>query len=184
MTQRQRDQRLWRAVSPLEALVCALALLAVVLGFLLGAEALGVIASVIAFVLWLPQALKTWDARSDPHALAGVSLSTQVLVLANAVLWAGYGVETGALWVAAPGLVNAPLSLLVMGLIVRSRVVAGRESARGSACSYCDAGEWYRIFITAPLGWASVMPCSEATRPHGVVVFNDQQIQDMRDSRL
>lgn len=182
MTRRQRDQRLWRAVRPLEALVCALAALAVLLGFLLGAETLGIVASVIAFVLWLPQAVKAWESRSDPHALAGVSLSTQVLVLANAVLWAGYGVETGALWVAAPGLVNAPLSLLVMGLIVRSRLVA-RGSARESACSYCDAGEWHRIFITAPPGWASVMPCSEATRPHGVVVTSDQQIQDMRDSR-
>lgn len=76
------------------------------------------------------------------------------------------------------------LERVLVAPILRSRASMTGVSARGSACSSCDAGEWHRIFITAPPGWASVMPCGEATRPHGVVVLNDQQIQDMRDSRL
>lgn len=84
-------------------------------------DIIGALASILSFVLWLPQARLVWANRGDAHALASVSLGTQLMVLANAALWAVYGALTSAFWVAAPGLVNGPLSLMTIYLVLRSR---------------------------------------------------------------
>lgn len=84
-------------------------------------NALGFAMSVISFVLWLPQARLVWKNRRDPHALAGVSVVTQWLVLTNAIGWALYGVLTGAFWVGAPGIVNGPLAVMTTILVRHSR---------------------------------------------------------------
>lgn len=109
-----------------DVLIVAVAVLVVSVGAVFGAGVLGALASSISFALFLPQAMKTWRTRNNPAALSGVSVGTQVLLLANASLWGLYGWETGAFWVAAPGLVNAPLALLVIGLILRARRTSTR----------------------------------------------------------
>lgn len=85
------------------------------------AEALGLAGSVVSLVLWWPQALRVWRSRRDPRGLEAVSVLSQVLLLGNAALWAGYGLATGSLWVGAPGLVNGPLALATIVVLRRSR---------------------------------------------------------------
>ena len=100
--------------------------------------AVGLMASVTAFVLFLPQALLTWRRRGDVEALRGVALGTQVVLLANAGLWGVYGVLTGAFWVAAPGLLNAPLAVLTIALVLRSR--RWTPAAQVVQCGLCEQG--------------------------------------------
>ena len=85
------------------------------------AEVAGIAGSVVSLILWWPQALLVWRSRSDPDRLRGVSVTSQVLLLLNAVLWGAYAVATQSLWVGAPGLVNAPLALLTIAVTRRSR---------------------------------------------------------------
>ncbi|WP_421732711.1 hypothetical protein [Cellulomonas sp.] len=92
-------------------------------------ELVGFVASVLSLVLWWPQAVRVWRLRHDGSGLGGVSIPTQVLLLANAALWAVYAVLTGSFWVGAPGLVNAPLALSTIVLVRRSRVPADRDRA-------------------------------------------------------
>ena len=92
------------------------------------ADLAGFTGSVVSLVVWWPQALLVWQSRSDPHRLRGVSVTTQVLLFLNAVLWGAYAVATQSLWVGAPGLVNAPLALLTIAVTRRSR---GRTASLG-----------------------------------------------------
>ena len=46
-----------------------------------------------------------------------MSVTSQVLLLLNAVIWGAYAASTQSLWVGAPGLVNAPLALLTIGVL-------------------------------------------------------------------
>lgn len=96
-------------------------------------QVIGATMSVISFVLWLPQARLVWTNRHDAAALSGVSVGTQVLVLVNAIGWAVYGLLTGAIWVGAPGIVNAPLSIATIYLVLRSRRHAVRSGEVASA---------------------------------------------------
>ena len=91
-------------------------------------QTLGLAASIVSLVLWWPQALLVWRSRSVPGELRAVSVSSQVLLLVNAVLWGGYAVATQSWWVGAPGLVNAPLALLTMRILLRSRQPAADRS--------------------------------------------------------
>lgn len=93
--------------------------------------ALGVVASTIAFVMFVPQAVRVWRTRHDAHALVGLSLSTQFLVLANASVWGVYAFTLKEFWVGAPGIINAPLAITVIVLTVRSRVRALSENDEG-----------------------------------------------------
>lgn len=65
--------------------------------------------------------------RRDAHALAGIAIGTQLLVLANAALWFAYAGVLGSFWVGVPGLINAPLSAVIIALVLRTRV-ATRQS--------------------------------------------------------
>lgn len=96
-------------------------IITVVLSWNFGVDALGFSASVISFLLFLPQAAMVWKVRQDRAALSVISLSTQLFILANASIWGIYGYQTEAFWVAAPGLVNGPLALTVSVLILKSR---------------------------------------------------------------
>lgn len=144
-------------------------------------EVIGFLASIISFTIFLPQALRTWRVRNDPIALAGISTGTQLLILANATLWGVYALLTGAFWVGAPGLLNAPLAALTIFLIHRSRSSAVAAIPEG--CKLCIDDVKHEIFITAPPGWGSVMPCSEVTRPHGIVVMDELAIRELRAQR-
>lgn len=146
-------------------------------------EAIGFAASVIAFVLFVPQARRTWRVRNDPHALAGVSAGTQWLLLSNAALWAVYAMLTGAFWVGAPGIVNGPLALATLALIYRARAKVG-DITPAPDCNLCAQGEAHQVFITSPPGWGSVMGCSAATRPHGVIVSTPEDIARLRAERI
>lgn len=92
-------------------------------------ELVGFLASAVSLVLWWPQAVRVWQLRHDGTELGGVSIATQVLLLANALLWAVYALLTGSFWVGAPGLVNAPLALGTIALVRRSRLPRTYEQA-------------------------------------------------------
>lgn len=114
-----------------EVIIALLVLVLVVAMAAAGGSLLGLAASTIAFILFVPQARLVWAQRAEPEKLAGVSLSTQFLLLSNAALWAFYGFETGAFWVAAPGIVNGPLAVTIVVLVLRSR--RSQASPRPSA---------------------------------------------------
>lgn len=84
-------------------------------------DLIGFLSAVISFVLFLPQASLTWTNRGNPEALRSVSAGTQYLILCNAILWGVYAMLTEAFWVGAPGLVNAPLAVVTLVLLHRSR---------------------------------------------------------------
>ena len=92
-------------------------------------ELVGFLASAVSLVLWWPQAVRVWRFRHDAGGLGGVSVPTQVLLLANAALWAVYALLTESFWVGAPGLVNAPLAVGTIALVRRSRVPRQYEEA-------------------------------------------------------
>lgn len=80
-------------------------------------ELCGVAGSAMAFVMFVPQAVRCWRFRRDPDALEGVSRAGMVLLLCNAVLWAVYGLGVGAIWTAVPSFFNAPLAVFVLWLL-------------------------------------------------------------------
>ncbi|WP_343957405.1 hypothetical protein [Yaniella flava] len=166
--------------SPEIALACIMALV-VAIAIIGGANVAGFIASTVAFVVWLPQARSVWASRNDPHALSSISVGTQVLLLSNAVLWGVYAAQESAFWVAAPGIINAPLALLCIGLIIRAR--KQQNTVQTVDCEHCHADRQHREFITAPAGWGSVMDCSGTPRDHAVVVFTDEDISALRSQR-
>jgi hypothetical protein len=65
-----------------------------------------------------------WRHRHDDGRLGGVSVASQLLLVANAALWGGYAVVTDSFWVGAPGLINAPLAVGTIVLLRRSRRAA------------------------------------------------------------
>lgn len=117
---------------------------------------LGLIASTISFVMWLPQARSTWRHRNSPTELAGISMGTQLLVLVNATVWGIYAVITGAYWSGAPGLVNLPLALLNIYLITRARQL----SADVEPSCRCDMEGEHMLFITARPAYGDIVPCT------------------------
>lgn len=84
-------------------------------------QAIGIISGIIAFIMFVPQALRVWKTRADPHALSGVSLMTQYLVISNAVIWGAYAVELREFWVGAPGIINAPLAITIIISVMHAR---------------------------------------------------------------
>lgn len=112
----------WVEVSPL--LILIIPVLCLIAPEQARTTALGMTASTIAFVMFVPQAFRVWWTRHDAHALVGLSLSTQFLILANATIWGAYAFVLGEFWVGAPGIINAPLAVAVIVLTVRSRLSA------------------------------------------------------------
>lgn len=145
-------------------------------------QAVGFLASAMAFVLFVPQATRVWTSRHDARSLAGVSTLTQWLILGNAGLWGVYAVLTGAFWVGAPGLINAPLAIVTLVLIQRSRRHVTDGSVDG--CHFCAESIDHEVFVTCPPGWGAVMACSESTRKNGVVVMNGVDVARLRAERI
>ena len=92
-------------------------------------EALGMLASLTSFVLWVPQGRRVWRGRGDPTALAGIAVSTQAISLAGNILWTLYAIGIGSFWLGAPAIVNVPI--LTMGVVVLRR--NARAQARSAA---------------------------------------------------
>lgn len=51
------------------------------------ANAIGILASVLAFMIFVPQALRVLRARNDHHALLGVSIVSNIFIVNNALVW-------------------------------------------------------------------------------------------------
>lgn len=86
-------------------------------------EYVGLLASAGSLTLWWPQAVRLWRRRHSPTALGGISITTQVVLLATESLWAAYAVLTASYWVGVPAMVNIPLALLAIRLLRRARRV-------------------------------------------------------------
>ncbi|MDO8106989.1 hypothetical protein Q6348_07230 [Isoptericola sp. b441] len=84
-------------------------------------DLLGMVASIVSLIVWWPQAAAVWRARRDSSQLTGLSMQTQVLLLLAAVLWGGYAVAIGSVWVGAPSLVNAPIAVGTLVVLGRGR---------------------------------------------------------------
>jgi len=86
-------------------------------------EYVGLLASAGSLTLWWPQAVRLWRRRHSPTALGGISITTQVVLLATESLWAAYALLTASYWVGVPAMVNIPLALLAIRLLRRARRV-------------------------------------------------------------
>lgn len=84
-------------------------------------EAIGLMASLGSFLLWVPQGIRVWRGRRDPAALRGIALSTQVIALAGSVLWVTYAALVGSFWVGAPVVVTGPVAVMTITVLVRGR---------------------------------------------------------------
>lgn len=138
------------------------------------ADFIGLLASMMSFILFLPAAKKVWENRNDPHALKGASVGMNLLIVLNALLWALYGFLTHAFWVAAPGIVNLPLALFSVYLILKGRKAKVKEPV---------GREWdedARVFITAPPGFGSIMKPNEANIRYGVLFHTDEELEAIR----
>ncbi|HEU4808300.1 MAG TPA: hypothetical protein VFT01_08565 [Homoserinimonas sp.] len=84
-------------------------------------NALGFAATGFSIFMWIPQARTTWQNRNDALRLAGISETTQWLLMIGYLLWGIYGVMSESFWVAAPSVVSFPLALATIVLIHRGR---------------------------------------------------------------
>ena len=139
----------------------------------------GMIGTVLAFLLFLPQAQHTWANRARPERLRGISLASQGCIIANALVWGFYAVLTDAFWTGAPGIINAPLAICTILLLLRGRP----STPPRTRCDACSAGIDHRVFITNPAGWGSIMSCTPASRPHGVIIFSLDDARALRRQR-
>lgn len=87
---------------------------------------IGILASVLAFIVFVPQALRVWRARNDHHALLGVSIVSNVFIINNSLVWFLYAWTVGEFWVGAAGIVNLPLASMIVICIIRSRLIQRR----------------------------------------------------------
>jgi uncharacterized protein with PQ loop repeat len=110
-------------------------------------EAIGMMASLTSFLLWLPQGARVWTHRHDPARMAGIALSTQVIAVAGNLVWVVYAILIGSFWLGAPAVVNGPIAIGTI-LVLRR----GTATAR-AAVALPDA---------APVGLADPLQALEA----------------------
>lgn len=148
-------------------------------------DLVGLAASVIAFVLWLPQADLARRRLGDDRALAGLSAGTLSLVLCNAVLWGVYAVMTQAWWVGAPGLVNGPLAVWMLVLVVRARRrLAAVVPPAGCGDPRHPVVE-HDLVVTAPPGYGYVhSPCTGVQVSGFLVPLGQGQAASARMRRM
>ncbi|NMR21352.1 hypothetical protein [Cellulomonas fimi] len=91
-------------------------------------EAIGMMASLTSFLLWLPQGARVWRTRHDLSQLQGIALSTQVISLLGNVLWGVYALAIGSFWLGAPSVVNGPIALATIVIVRRAQRAADREA--------------------------------------------------------
>lgn len=84
-------------------------------------DLLGFAATAFSVCMWIPQARTTWQSRNDAIRLAGISETTQWLMLIGYLLWGLFGVLSESLWVAAPSMVSIPLALVTIVVVRRGR---------------------------------------------------------------
>ncbi|MGV8897433.1 MAG: hypothetical protein ACOH10_08175 [Rhodoglobus sp.] len=84
-------------------------------------NALGFAATSFSILMWLPQARTTWQSRNDAVRLAGISETTQWLLVGGYLLWGVYGLLSESFWVAAPSIVALPVAMTTIVVIHRGR---------------------------------------------------------------
>ena len=84
-------------------------------------NAVGFTATGFSILMWLPQARTTWQSRNNAVRLAGISETTQWLLVGGYLLWSVFGLLSGSLWVAAPSVVALPVAMATIVLIHRGR---------------------------------------------------------------
>jgi uncharacterized protein with PQ loop repeat len=106
-------------------------------------DLLGFAATAFSVCMWIPQARTTWLNRNDPIRLAGVSETTQWLMMIGYLLWGLFGVLSESLWVAAPSMVSIPLALATI-LVVRR----GRRLPQTRSVSIMSTSEPMSVAVT------------------------------------
>ncbi|PJJ82554.1 hypothetical protein CLV85_1756 [Salinibacterium amurskyense] len=84
-------------------------------------NALGFVGTGFSFLMWMPQARITWQSRNDAVRLAGISETTQWLLVMGYTVWGAYGVLSASMWVAAPSVIAIPLAAATIVVIRRGR---------------------------------------------------------------
>lgn len=94
-------------------------------------EVSGFIGSLMAFFIFLPQAVKTVSNRKNYKELQDtLSKGSQWFIVCNALLWGFYAFGTQAFWVGAPGIVNLPLAVVTLFYLYRADKVLRRVESR------------------------------------------------------
>ena len=75
---------------------------------------LGFFANLTSLILWIPQAIKTWNIRKDIEELNGISIGTQIFAATNSLLWGLYGFANHDLWLAFGTTVVVPLTVFTI----------------------------------------------------------------------
>lgn len=85
-------------------------------------EIAGFSGSMMAFLIFVPQALKTIKNRHNYKEIQEtISKGSQWFLVCNATLWGYYAIGTEAFWVGAPGIVNMPLAILSLIYLYRAK---------------------------------------------------------------
>ncbi|WP_341952075.1 hypothetical protein [Salinibacterium sp. TMP30] len=84
-------------------------------------NALGFVGTAFSFLMWVPQARITWQSRNDAVRLAGISETTQWLLVFGYSVWGTYGLLSESLWVGAPSIIAVPLAAATIVVIRRGR---------------------------------------------------------------
>jgi len=83
---------------------------------------LGLAASLMSLMIWLPQMKHTWQNRNNPHEMSAISTMTQVLLITNNILWILYGTHIpNGFWIWASAIVNIPVGIFTIYLINRAK---------------------------------------------------------------
>lgn len=82
---------------------------------------INIVAPILSFVMFVPQAVLVWKHRNTPEQLSGVSVISQLLLIINALSWGVVGYDLGSFAVMAPGLVNLPLAFFTIIIVLRRR---------------------------------------------------------------
>lgn len=80
---------------------------------------IGFLANLTSLILWIPQAKTTWKNRNNNEALKGISLTTQVFVICNTLLWCIYGLIINNFWLPLGTVIILPLALITIYLKLR-----------------------------------------------------------------
>lgn len=104
-----------------ELLVAASLAVLIVGAYFVGIDFIGMLGALFALTLFLPQAIRAWRLRNNGEAMSGLSPIGFIMLFANSAVWFLYGIGLSALWIIVPNAINMPVSLFIIGLIIRSR---------------------------------------------------------------
>lgn len=116
---------------------------------------LGAFANLTSLILWIPQARTTWENRHNLQALSGVSITTQIIVVINTVLWCIYGIMIDNFWLPLGTIIILPLASLTIFLKLKSN-----KNTR--AISEVEPNRWFTFSMYRQLSSTEKEHCLEA----------------------